>query len=143
MPTPFSYEIGAEILRLVEQKKWKICYEFRNFGDPDGFQSMEEVFEQRATVLEIGPRYHIFPGAMPFDRFSMLIAMENIAMPRVTIADENRYLFGFGLRDDYCYFVTNSSTYGPTADREPKEYDFMLDGLKTLEEYSSGTQVMS
>ena len=110
-----------------------MCYEFRHHGELDKHQSMENVFNQVAEALEIGPRYHLFPGLLSFDEFSIAFAMEQIEPARVTIAGERRIVFGFGLREDHCYFVTHTSMDSPRADRQPKDYEYMLDALRTLE----------
>ena len=135
MPRIFTPELGEKILRLVGEKNWKVCYEYRNFGSPGDYQSLEDVFGQLARSLKIGPRYHVFPGPISFEYFSKGLVSETLQTPMVTIAGAQRIVFGFGLREDYCFFVTNTRKHGPSADREPKEYEYMLEALETLEAY--------
>jgi len=123
------------MLHLIQSKNWKVCYEWRKADESGEYQSMEEIFHQVADSLENGPRYYVFPQPVSFDEFMEGAIKESIQLPRVKIAGEFRYLFGFGIRDDECFFVTNSDVHLRSADREPKEYDFVLAALETLEEF--------
>ena len=135
MATHFTDEIGDQVLELIHQKNWKVCYEFRHEGDKDKFQTFEEVYHQVAERLEIGPRCHVFPAPLNFDAFIQGLTLDALQIPKVTIQGESRVLFGFGLREDHCFLVTNSTPHAPSADREPKDYEYMLDALETLEEF--------
>jgi hypothetical protein len=136
MPISFTPELGSEILEKIHQKRWKVIYEYRNHGNPNDFQPIEEIFDQEADILEAGPRYHVYPAGIPFGIFIKGVVDETLQVPRVTIGGESRILYGFGIRDDHCYFVTNLTIDVRSADRGPKEYQFMLDALDTLEEFS-------
>ena len=135
MTTLFTPDVGTRMLQLIHKKNWKVCYEWRNWGNPDAHQSMEEIFAQVATSLENGPRYHVYPGTLEFNEFMKGAIEARIQLPRVTIAGEKRILFGFGIRDDHCFFVTNDQVQIASADREPKDYDFVLAALETLESF--------
>ena len=135
----FTIELGETIRGLIYQKNWKVCYEWRNHGDDSKYQSIEEVFSQESNSLEIGPRYYVLPGPLTFDEFSLAFVKQQLQIPIVLIEGEKRFLFGFGLRQDDCFFVTNDTMHGPTADREPKSYEFMLEALHELEYFVTST----
>lgn len=139
MPIRFTQELGNSFLKLIEEKNWKVCYEFRHHGDISKRQTMEDVFGQVAETLEIGPRYHLFPGPLGFNAFTMALAMERVEPAQVTIAGERRIVFGFGLREDHCFFVTHPTMDSPAADRQPKDYEYMRDALETLEPFGART----
>ncbi|PCJ59078.1 MAG: hypothetical protein COA73_09350 [Candidatus Hydrogenedentota bacterium] len=134
----YTKELGEQILKLIHDKNWKVSYEFRHNGNPDLFQPMDVVYGQVAEVLELVPRYHIFPASLDYDTFIQAVIADTIQIPRVTINGESRIVFGFGLREDHCYFVTNTIVYIPSADREAKPYPFMLEALETLETFTTG-----
>lgn len=135
MATPFTPELGDRILELIRRKNWKVCYEFRHHGDPARQQSMEVAYSQVAKTLSFVPRYHVFPGPLLFDEFSVALAEERLQLPKVTVANKKRILFGFGIREDSCFFVTNTVNHAPSADRVPKDYEFVVAALETLEEF--------
>jgi hypothetical protein len=139
MPMLFTPELGDTILGLILSKRWMVCYEFRYNGDPSKQQSMDQVYEQVAETLDIVPRYHLFPKGMPFQAFIMGLSSGKIDPPHVTIDGERRIFFGFGLREDHCFFVTHPTMDPPAADRAPKPYEFMLDSLQTLEPFTVTT----
>jgi hypothetical protein len=132
----FTPELGQEILALIQSRNWKVSYEFRHNGNPDLFQSMDTVFDQVAEVLELVPRYHIFPASLDYETFIQGVIADTLQVPRVTIDGESRIVFGFGLREDHCFFVTNTIVHIPSADREPKPYTYMLEALQTLETFT-------
>ena len=111
-------------------------YEYRNHGNSGEFQPIEEVFGQVVDSLKDGPRYHIYPAEIPFDVFINGVINDTLQIPSVTINGESRLVFGFGIRDDHCYFITNIDVQMRTADREPKSYEYMLDALDTLDEFT-------
>ena len=135
METSFTVEIGAKALRLIQAANWRVHFEHRHHGDATKFQSLEDIFNQVAEDLKIGPRYHVFPAPLDFDAFIRGVTLGTLQLPRVTIGGQSRILFGFGMRGDHCYFVTNDTPHAPSADREPKNYEYMLDALETLEPF--------
>lgn len=140
MPIFYSKELSKQILEKIEQKNWKVVYEYRNHGNPNDFQPIEEVFNQVAESLNTEARYHLYPAGIDFDLFIKGVIAETLQVPRVTINGESRIVYGFGLRDDHCYFVTNTEVSVRTADRDPKDYEFLLDALDTLETFSPVTE---
>ena len=136
MPIRFTPELGAEILEMIHSRNWKVVYENRNHGNPDDFQPIEEIFEQEVSELFDGPRYHIYPAQISFDVFIGGVVRDTLQMPRVIVDDESRLVFGFGIRDDHCFFVTNLGIEMRTADRGQKSYEFMLEALDTLQSFS-------
>lgn len=140
MSSKFTKQMGEKILDLVLRKDWKVCYEYRRHGEGTEYQSLEEVYAQEAETLDIGPRYHVFPGPLSFDKYSRLLILDRIQIPMVTIEGERRVLFGFGLREDDCFFVTNTDTHAPSADRIPKTYEFVLEALETLEPFDNASR---
>jgi hypothetical protein len=135
MPTNFTPALGTDILQKITSRKWKVVYEYRNHCNPDDFQPIEDVFAQEVESLKEGPRYHIYPAEIPFEIFINGVINETLQIPRVIIGGKYRLVFGFGIRGDHCYFVTNIDTQMRTADREPKSYNYMLDALDTLDEF--------
>jgi hypothetical protein len=136
MSIRFTPELGAELLEKIQSKRWKVVYEDRNHGDLDQFQPIEEIFKQVAETLSNEPRYRIYPATIPFEAFINGVINETLQVPRVTIKDESRIVFGFGIRDDHCCFVTNTKVDIKTADRDPKDYQYMLDAFGSLETFS-------
>jgi hypothetical protein len=132
----FTPEIGQYMLGLFYKKNWNICYEWRNRGNPDAHQSIEEIYGQVATTLINGPRYYVFPAPLNYEQFELESVSGDLQVPVVTIEGERRILIGMGIREDHCHFVTNSHRNIATADREPKDYDFVLAALETLEEFT-------
>lgn len=136
MSIRFTPELSTELLHKIQSKNWKVVYEYRNHYSTQDFQPIEEIFQQVAETLKCGPRYHIYPASIPFETFINGIIRETLQVPQVTIDGELRIVFGFGIRDDYCYFVTNSAVEIKSADRTRKDYKFMLDALGTLEKFN-------
>lgn len=136
MATLFTPELGTRILQKIHSKNWKVIYEHRNYGKPENFQPIEEIFGQVADTLDYKPRYHVYPASIPFETFINGVINETLQVPRVTINGESRIVFGFGIREDHCFFVTNTTIDMQSADRETKDYQFMLDALDTLEEFN-------
>ena len=132
----FTAELGAEMHQKILDKNWKVIYEYRNHGKEGEFQSIEEIFKQVADTITTDVRYRVYPAKIPFETFISGVINDTIQLPRVMIDGESRILFGFGIREDHCYFVTNSSIQMQSADRQSKDFQFMLDALDTLEEFS-------
>ena len=136
MSIRFTPELGAELLDKIQSRNWKVVYEIRNYGKAVDFQPIEEIFNQVAETLSIEPRYHIYPASISYDTFIDGVIKETLQVPCVNIDDQMRIVFGFGIRDDHCYFVTNSFVEIRSADRSPRSYQYMLDALDTLETFS-------